>query len=406
MPKPGAPGFVPFVPSVTGLDRGQARLARAPLPPAERAALTPAVLAGTARRVARRAEGMGLDRWFWGEGVVLLGMLRLADALGEPVPAFVTEFIDRHAGDADIGHVNDLAPGAACVRLLAETGDPRYARACERMLAWLDEHATRSPGGAIEHWPGGVWADTVFMAGVFLLHYGRLTARTGLLAEAGRQLLAHADLLRDPDTGLYAHGSHRGETIWCFWGRANAWIALAGVEFLEAAGDLGAGDLEAGDLEAGDLEAGDLEAGDLEARAPEAAGGLEAAGSVRSLLERQLLALADLQPAHGVWDVLVDGQPENRGIVETSAAAGIAAAMFRAAHLGLAPDRLRAAAWRALAGVHAYVAEDGTLTRTSAGTVLQLVPFGYSVIRDDLIQPWGQGLALHAYAAALRDLRD
>ena len=33
--------------------------------------------------------------------------------------------------------------------------------------------------------------------------------------------------------------------------------------------------------------------------------------------------------------------------------------------------------------------------------MLQLVPFGYSVIRDDRIQPWGQGLGLHAYAAAL-----
>ncbi len=39
-----------------------------------------------------------------------------------------------------------------------------------------------------------------------------------------------------------------------------------------------------------------------------------------------------------------------------------------------------------------------------AGTVLQLVPFGYSVIRHDRIQPWGQGLALHVYAAALDDL--
>ncbi|MGH3376887.1 MAG: glycoside hydrolase family 88 protein, partial [Actinoallomurus sp.] len=125
--------------------------------------------------------------------------------------------------------------------------------------------------------------------------------------------------------------------------------------------------------------------------------------AVRPLVEAQLLALARRQPAHGVWDVLVDGQVENRGIVETSAAAGIAAAMFRAAALGLAPGPLRASAWRALAGVHAYVTEDGTLTRTSAGTVLQLVPFGYSVIRDDLIQPWGQGLALHAYAAALTE---
>lgn len=361
-----------------GLDTSQARLARPPASPADIASLTPAVLAETGRRVAGRALDMGLTQWFWGEGVVLLGMLRLADALGEPPPGFVTGFVDRHLDGSGpiVGHVNNLAPGAACVRLLADTGDPRYARACDQLLDWLATHATRASNGAIEHWPGGVWADTAFMAGVFLLHYGRHTGRRDLIAEAGRQLLAHAEVLRDPRTGLYAHGSHHGETIWCFWGRANAWIALAGVEFAEAAATV-----------PDDPDLADLAAG------------------VRAFLERQLLTLADLQPDHGVWDVLVDGQEENRGIVETSAAAGIAAAMFRAARLGLSAGRLRASAWRALAAVHAYVAGDGTLTRTSAGTVLQLVPFGYSVIRDDLIQPWGQGLALHAYAAALDDRR-
>jgi unsaturated rhamnogalacturonyl hydrolase len=370
---------VPEGRAAAGLDRSQARLARPPEPPADPADLTPPVLAETGRRIARRAEDMGLTQWFWGEGVVLLGMLRLADALGDPVPPFVTGFVDRHVDGPglELGHVNNLAPGAACVRLLAETGDERYARACAHLLEWLGAHATRAPNGAIEHWPGGVWADTVFMAGVFLLHHGRHAGRPDLIAEAGRQLLAHAEVLRDPGTGLYAHGSHRGETIWCFWGRANAWIALAGVEFLETAAAV-----------PGDTEIADL------------------ATAVRPFLQRQLLALADLQPGHGVWDVLVDGQEENRGILETSAAAGIAAAMFRAAHLGLSPERLRASAWRALAGIHAYVADDGTLTRTSAGTVLQLVPFGYSVIRDDLIQPWGQGLALHAYAAALHDRRN
>jgi unsaturated rhamnogalacturonyl hydrolase len=128
------------------------------------------------------------------------------------------------------------------------------------------------------------------------------------------------------------------------------------------------------------------------------------AESVTIAVERQLLALADCQPEHGVWDVLVNGQEENHGILETSAAAGIASAMLRAADLGLAPTRTREAGWRALTGVHAYIERDGTLTRTSAGTVLQLIPFGYSVIRTDRIQPWGQGLALRAYADALTDL--
>ncbi len=355
----------------TGLDPAAAALAEPPLPPADEAQLTRDVLTDTAQRIVERATGMGLTRWFWGEGVVLQGMLRVAAATDAPVPSFVRDFVDRHLADGiELGHVNNLAPGSACADLYAATGDNRYAEGCERLLRWLhtDERVTRAPGGAIEHWPGGVWADTVYMAGTFLTHYGRHSGRPDLVADAGRQLLAHAALLQDPITGLYAHGSHECRTIWCFWGRANAWTALAAVEFLEAAGDS------------------------------------ELAGPVREVLQRQLLALADCQPPHGVWDVLVDGQPENRGVLETSAAAGIAAAMFRAAELGLAPDRLRAAAWRALAGVHAYVADDGTLTRTSAGTILQLVPFGYSVIRTDLIQPWGQGLALQAYAAALTDL--
>ncbi|MBC9727890.1 glycoside hydrolase family 88 protein [Streptomyces sp. TRM68367] len=354
-----------------GLDVSQAALAEPPLMPAYRSDLTPGLLAATAERIAARAVGMGLRQWFWGEGVVLQGMLRLAEAIGRPPHPFAAEFIDGHLqGGIELGHVNDLAPGAACADLYAMTGEQRYKDGCERLLRWLrrDGALTRHPGGAIEHWPGGVRADTVFMAGTFLIHCGVHTGRSELIAEAGEQILAHAGILQHPQTGLYAHGSHQGSTIWCHWGRANAWAALASVEYLEA----------------------DRRHGGTNER-------------VRGILRRQLLALAAHQPAHGVWDVLVDGQPENRGILETSATAGIAAAMFRAAALGIEPGRLRAAAWRALAGLHAYVAPDGTLTRTSAGTILQLIPFGYSVIRNDMIQPWGQGLALHAYAAALND---
>jgi unsaturated rhamnogalacturonyl hydrolase len=354
-----------------GLDMSQAALAEPPREPADPAVLTPAVLAGTARRIAQRASTMGLSGWSWGEGVLLFSLLRLASALGEPPPPFVTGYLDaRVADEPALGHVNDLAPGAVCADLWAATGEDRYRAGCERLVAFLDTaEVTRAPNGAIEHWPGGVWADTVYMAGLFLIRYGLAAPRTDLVAEAGAQLIAHARLLQHPDTGLYAHGSHRGETIWCFWGRGNAWTALAAVEFLAAVDALSDPGLD------------------------------RIAVEVRSSLARQLATLSRLQPAHGVWDVLVDGQPENRGIVETSAAAGIGAAMLRAAALGVADTA--DSGWRALAGVHPYVAPDGTLERTSAGTVLQLVPYGYSVIRTDRIQPWGQGLAMQLYAAAL-----
>ena len=43
-----------------------------------------------------------------------------------------------------------------------------------------------------------------------------------------------------------------------------------------------------------------------------------------------------------MWYVLVDGHPETRGIVETSAAAGSVAALLRAAALGIDPEQNRA----------------------------------------------------------------
>ncbi|MGH3728947.1 MAG: glycoside hydrolase family 88 protein [Micromonosporaceae bacterium] len=328
------------------------------------AELEPATLRGLGRRVAARTRPL-LANWFWGEGVCLLGLIRYAEAAGDPFPSEVYDFL--HRTPVTVEHVNHVAPGTAAVLAWQATGNQRYADLAGRLIDWVAT-VPRGRDGVLEHWPGGVWADTVFMAGVFLAHAGATFGRPDLLVEAGRQLVRHGEILQHAN-GLIAHGSHRDETVWCFWGRANAWYALACVEFLDLAGDLSD----------------------------------PVVGEVRDRLTRQLTALVALQPDHGVWDVLVDGQPENRGILETSAAAGIGAAMLCAGRLlpNLSPA-VPEAGDLAVRGALAYVADDGALTRVSAGTVLQLVPFGYSVIRDDRIQPWGQGLALYAIAAALR----
>ncbi|GAB3710310.1 glycoside hydrolase family 88 protein [Mariniluteicoccus flavus] len=351
-----------------GLDPTVAEAAEPPRTPA--AALTVAQLVATGDRIAQRAEAMRLHRWFWGEGVVLHGLLDWADAAGRDTPAFVGEFLDnaRRAGIRP-DHVNSLAPGGAAVRL----GRVDLVAALDR---WLESASvTRAPNGAIEHWPGGVWADTVHMMGLFLLEKAIRGGDPEPAREVARQWLAHADVLQHPDNGLMAHGSHRGETIWCHWGRANAWLALSATDVVTAARALGDGELD------------------------------DLAGRVGDRVTHQLAALVAHQPAHGMWDVLVDGHPEVAGIAETSAAAGIAAALFRARRLGLGEASWTTSADLALRAVHAYVDADGTLAGTSAGTILQLIPFGYAVIRTDRIQPWGQGLALRAYAEGLREAR-
>lgn len=311
---------------------------------------------------------MGLTRWFWGEGVCLLAADRLAQANGAPVPEWVSLFYEDHLRTAPVlEHVNNLAPGAALAEAYRREPTPEALRLLELCYAWFreSEHATRASNGALEHWPGGVWADTVYMAGQFLLRAGLVLDRPEMVTEAVEQWLAHADLLQDPVSGLFAHGTQAGERIPCHWGRANAWIALAGVDLWLATGSVG----------------------------------------VRERVLLQLDALVSHQPAHGVWDVLVDSPVEVRGILETSAAAGIGAALLRAGRrlLDEAPASAQGRALfqageLAVRGSLAYV-DEGWLTRVSAGTILQLIPFGYSVIRDDRPQPWGQGLALEALAA-------
>lgn len=340
-------------------DTDNARLAAPPHSPVDDAALTREALATTADRVADATWELGLPRWFWGEGVCLTGLVQAGRELRGEVPPRVLAWYDAHvAADpiSTLDHVNEVAPGAAAADLLDLRAS--YEPVLRKLAAWTEDPAQpRASNGALEHWPGGVWADTMYMVGRFLLRLGHVSGDDLLVTAGVAQVVAHAEILQ-LDNGLFAHGAHRGEVVPCAWGRANAWAALALVEVLET----------------------------TTSPAAEAA------------LRRQLDALVAVQPEHGVWDVLVDGNPETRGILETSAAAGIAAALLRAAPL-LNERSYGAAGWRALRGVLAY--EDaGLLGRVSAGTVLQLVPFGYSVIRDDRPQLWGQGLLLTALAAA------
>lgn len=348
-----------------GLDPTMAALASPPPPPLPDRALDRALLVQYAHRVMAQAAGLDWSRWFWGEGVVLAGLVRVARALDEPTPALVVDFFDRHRmSEVVVDHVNALAPGAAAAMLgRLDVG--------LHLLEWFESQGstTTADNGAIEHWPGGVWADTAYMLGTFLVHHGHLAGRPDLVDLAAEQWLRHAELLQDPATGLMAHGSHRGEVPPCRWGRANAWLALAACELLESP--------------------------HLADRAREA---------IAAAVARQLSGARAALPERGVWDVLMDGHPETRGIAETSAAAGLVAAMLRAAALGIDPEANRGTARTVLCRLLPYVDESGALTHTSAGTILQLVPFGYSVIRDDRPQLWGQGLLLQALAAALDHL--
>lgn len=106
----------------------------------------------------------------------------------------------------------------------------------------------RTREGALEHtvteaveFPEQVWADTVYMAVLFLARLAGLTGDQELAAAAVQQTLQHLRLLQDPATGLLFHGwnSRAGSHMSAArWARANAWVALAVPDIVAGTGSL------------------------------------------------------------------------------------------------------------------------------------------------------------------------
>ncbi len=355
---------------MAGEDTTSSFLEAPALTPLAPSALTTDFLQKTAQSIISATWDAGLPQWSWGEGVYLLSEVRYHETIKQEIPAQLINWYSNR-GAITSGHINNVAPGAAASRVHAR-GLMDASNTNISLEKWVmnPSSATRAANGAVEHWPGGVWADTCYMMGTFLINHGVGTKNLSYVEFIGDQLVSHIELLQNPTSKLFAHGSHRGETLWNYWGRGNAWMSLSAVEFLDACEVIGINP--------------------------------KSHGVVKNALKEQLLALIPLLPEYGIWDVLVDHQLENKGVLETSATAGLGAAMIRAIrHFPDLKKELHDAGTAAIAAALTYVDSSGILTRTSAGTVLQLIPFGYSVIRSDRMQLWGQGLALNAISVML-----
>ncbi|MFM8843196.1 MAG: glycoside hydrolase family 88 protein [Actinomycetota bacterium] len=315
-----------------------------------------------------------LTQWSWGEGVYLLAQVRYHEISQSEIPNELILWY-RARNSLELGHVNNVAPASAAVRLqnLGLLDANSINREVQKWLA-DKSNLTHAANGAIEHWPKSVWADTCYMLGSYYINLAVANKSHELLKFMGDQLEFHIEILQHAESKLFAHGSYNGVTLWNFWGRGNAWMALSCVEYLDACEVLGIDDSQT--------------------------------EKIKKALKFQLTALLSLLPDYGIWDVLVDRQVENRGILETSASAGLGAALVRAARHFDNNKELLDSGLKVISASLTYINDSGMLSRTSAGTVLQLIPFGYSVIRNDRPQLWGQGLALNAITTALEPTKN
>ncbi|MGE7826721.1 glycoside hydrolase family 88/105 protein [Paenibacillus sp. NPDC093718] len=321
--------------------------------------------------VADYTFGMDLT-WDWPCGVAYYGISRAFEVTGEQ--AYLERMIQWCDEYIDAGlpgwTVNTCSMGHMLLTLYEQTKDQKYLDIIMSKVDYLENNALRFGDGVLQHtvsakndFPEQCWADTLFMAGYFLLRAGVVLEEKQLIDDALHQFYWHINYLQDENTSLWYHGYNhinKDHMSGMYWARANAWAAYT----MSRVGHV----------------------------LPEAYLYPPFMHIISSLRD-QLAATKKLQKDDGLWGTVLD-YPEAYG--EVSATAGIAAAMvmqnnpLHAKHVE-----------RALKGVLANISDRGRVLNVSGGTAVMNDIRGYLGVDRKWAQGWGQGLALALLSAVI-----
>lgn len=323
-------------------------------------------------RVVERTMKMDLT-WDWPCGVAYFGIGEAYEKTGnEKYLTLLKERVDEliDLGLPGVWTVNACAMGHCLITLYQATGEQKYWELVQSKVTYLEKDALRFGDHVLQHtvsakndFPEQAWADTLFMAALFLLRAGVISRDEVLIEDALNQWYWHINYLQDEKTGFFYHGYdhiRKNHMSGIYWGRANAWAAYT---MSKVGGIL-----------------------------PECylyPKYMDVAGS----LNEQLSALKTVQTQNGLWRTVLD---DEESYEEISASAGIAAAMVERGN----PLHTRYIN-KAIRGILDNISEEGRVLNVSGGTAVMKDKEGYRGISRRWIQGWGQGLALAFLAGVL-----
>ncbi|WP_254075517.1 glycoside hydrolase family 88 protein [Paenibacillus tritici] len=317
---------------------------------------------------------MDMEHWDWVPGVGAISLLEYGTAAGaEKVTGYLLLWVKRNQAKAEGALViNSLAPYALFPELYRLTGDPWFLSKAQDVAGWILGSAPRTREGALEHtvteaaeFPEQMWADTVYMAVLFLARLAGLSGDRRLAEAALHETLLHLRLLQDPETGLLFHGwnSRAGDHMSAArWARANAWVVLSVPEIVALTGRIAA--------------------------VPE---------ELYSRYRKLVSALRLVQGAGGLWHTVLD-RPDY--YLETSASAGIACGFFKAVRVGLLEDSFLGSAVKALEGILPLIRADGEVEGVSGGTPVMPSVEAYNAVQR-YPALYGQGLVMQLLTEAM-----
>lgn len=317
--------------------------------------------------------GMDLNRFDWVPGVGLYGIWKAFEVTKrEDYFQYLTDWANRHGNQVyEKPTINSTAPCLMLLELYQKTGKAEYKKICQDMAEYILHDAKRTADGALEHTvtepvpelEEQMWADTLFMAGIFMARAGRILRKKEYTDLAVEQLIIHYRYLFDEKSGLFFHawnGRTKDSMGGVHWGRANAWILYSTVEILREAEPF-----------------------------PEKE-------YICRVMEQHIRTLGKWQQEDGMFLTVLDvpGSYE-----EISASCGIACGIRRAVTYGYANPAYRAIADKTLEHLDGYVAGDGTVLQVSTGTPVfpDVKTYQQIAIAPTL---YGQGLMILALAEA------
>jgi unsaturated rhamnogalacturonyl hydrolase len=319
-------------------------------------------------------------RWTWGDGILLYGLVRLAEVAPPPEHA---RYLDAAARFHRVWSVrapridrpDACAPALSALALLRGHGRTVGLPVAARVARFV-ARAPRNRFGSIDHlgssalhalFPSSIWVDTLAMLSAFSAQWAAHVGDARMLDFAAAQPGIYAATLQDPHEALFRHAYlvRLGRPVPrapAFWLRGNGWALFGMVEMLDA----------------------------LPKGHP---GSTEIAG----LLSRSAHALIRRQRDDGAWGTVIN---DDRSRAESSGTALVAYALARGARQGWLPPSMASAGRRAFAHVASRL--ERTATGLSLGDISAatnpMPAWGYPLIPHVRDAPWGVGAFLLAAA--------
>ena len=157
---------------------------------------------------------------------------------------YIRKWSDRHIsddGEYDC-QIDDVFPASIITWLARKVGDIRYGKFLRDSQRMLESNYPKNKDGIYFHVRDEIWDDTVAGVTRFLIQRGISENAPEAFNQAAFQIIGHARILQDENTGLFYHAYDTDGSQWWadpithlspeFWGRGNGWLAQACADLL------------------------------------------------------------------------------------------------------------------------------------------------------------------------------